>query len=466
MQMQIEHVTAFLYALKPKGIRFGLENTRLVLEKLGAFHRRLKVVHLAGSNGKGSTAAFLDAVLRRAGHRVGLYTSPHLNHFRERFRINGEPVSDSAVCEAAAVLFDQGLEVDPQEVVDWVEREGMLDKMGSETWYQLRGGASEFTRLTFFECTTILAVLLFARAGLDVTLMECGMGGRLDATNVLTPVVSVISPIHLEHTEWLGDTLAAIAGEKAGIVKPGVPVVCARQAEEAFQVIRDRAACLDAPLYSLGKDFEADGDWRSARFEVGGRTFGPVRLGLSGAYQVDNAAVALGCLPHLLEHGIRVDDRDVTAGLRGVVWPARFERFGSSGEWILDAAHNPDGARALAGTIQDVFKGGRIRLVFGVLSDKQAGKMLDCLAPLAAQIDLVRSQDSRARDPETLLSLIPGPARVHSSVAAALGWLRQDPGEPVVVCGSLTVAGEARLWLEQAGASPWSGRGEEAQKSG
>ncbi len=464
--MRIEHVTAFLYALKPKGIRFGLENTRLVLQKLGAPHRRLRVVHLAGSNGKGSTAAFLDGVLRRAGHRVGLYTSPHLSHYRERFRIDGEPVSDQAICDAAAVLFGQGLEVDPREVAGWVEREGMLDKMGSETWYQLRGGASEFTRLTFFECTTILAVLLFERAGLDLALMECGMGGRLDATNVLVPLVSAILPIHLEHTEWLGDTLAAVAGEKAGIIKPGVPVVCARQAEEARRVIAGRAAEVDAPLFSLGSDFDTAGGWREARFRIGRRSFGPIRLGLCGDHQLDNAAVALGCLPHLSGHGIQVGDHDVSAGLEGVSWPARFERFGPSGEWILDAAHNPDGARALAKAIVDVLSGRKIRLVFGVLGDKQAGEMLDCLAPLASRIDLVRSRDSRARDPHTLLALVPGPARVYASVAAALDQLFLEPGEPVVVCGSLTVAGEARQWLEHRGISPWCPGTEASRKVG
>jgi dihydrofolate synthase/folylpolyglutamate synthase len=464
--MEIQHVTAFLYALKPKGIRFGLENTRLVLEKLGTPQENLKVVHLAGSNGKGSTAAFLDSVLRRTGRRVGLYTSPHLNHFRERFRINGQPVTDREVCAAAGRLLEEGLDLDPREVVEWVEREGMVDKMGSETWYQERGGASDFTTLTFFECTTVLSVLLFAQAGLDVTLMECGMGGRLDATNVLEPLVSVILPIHLEHTEWLGDTLEAIAGEKAGIIKPGVPVVCARQAPEAFEVISARAAELGAPLISFGREFDAEGGWREANFRTGKRSLGPVKLGLPGAHQVENAAIALACLPQLEKHGIRANDAETIAGLSQVDWPARFERFGTSGEWIIDAAHNPAGAQVLADTIRDVFPGEKIRLVFGVLGDKRAEEMLEFLAPLASGIDLVRSKDARARDPQTLLPLIPGSARVHSSVEAAIEQLWSEPGGSVVICGSLTVAGEARAYLEGKGASPWSQGGEPARKAG
>jgi len=464
--MNIEHVTAFLYALKPKGIRFGLENTRLVLEKLSNPQEKLAVVHLAGSNGKGSTAAFLDSVLRRAGRRVGLYTSPHLSHYRERFRVNGQPVTDRQICAAAERLFAEGLDLNPQEVVDWVEREGMRDKMGSETWYQLRGGASDFTSLTFFECTTILSVLLFAQADLDVALMECGMGGRLDATNVLAPLVSVILPIHLEHTEWLGDTLEAIAGEKAGIIKPGVPVICARQEPEAFRVIKARAKELGAPLFTLGREFEAEGGWREARFEIDDRSLGPVRLGLPGAHQVENAAVALGCLPHLEPHGIQASDAEVTAGLSRVSWPARFERFNVPGEWIIDAAHNPAGARVLAGTIRDVFGGEKVRLVFGVLGDKRVEEMLELLAPLASGIDLVRSKDARARDPQTLVRLISGPARVHSSVEAALEQLWSEPGGPVVICGSLTVAGEARDFLEEKGASPGSQGEEPARKAG
>ena len=464
--MEIEHVTAFLYALKPKGIRFGLENTRLVLEKLSNPQKDLRVVHLAGSNGKGSTAAFLDSVLRRAGHRVGLYTSPHLNHYRERFRVNGRPVTDSDICAAAQRLFAEGLDLDPREVVDWVEREGMRDKMGSDTWYQQRGGASDFTTLTFFECTTILAVLLFAQAGLDVTLMECGMGGRLDATNVLEPLVSVILPIHLEHTEWLGDTLEAIAGEKAGIIKPEVPVVCARQAPEAWRVISSRAAEVGAPLFSFGRDFEAEGGWRQAGFRIDSRYLGPVCLGLPGAHQVENAAVALGCLPHLEPHGISASDAEVIAGLSRVSWPARFERFKTPGEWIIDAAHNPAGASALACAIREVFPGEKVRLVFGVLGDKRAEEMLESLAPLASGIDLVRSKDARARDPQTLAPLISGAPRVHESVEEALEQLWSEPGDPVVICGSLTVAGEARAFLEQKGTSPGSWGEEKARKAG
>jgi dihydrofolate synthase/folylpolyglutamate synthase len=451
--MRIEQATAFLYSLKPQGIRFGLENTRLVLDKLGVLQPDFEVVHIAGSNGKGSTAAFLDGMLRKENYQVGLYTSPHLNHYRERFRVNGIPVADDEIVEATRLLLQKGLELDPAEVTDWVDREEMVRKMASGTWYHRRGGASEFCRLTFFECTTILAVLLFQAKQVDLAIMEVGMGGRLDATNVLSPLVSVITPIHLEHTSWLGETLALIAGEKAGIIKPEIPVVCARQADEARQVIETVSAELKAPLHVLGRDFECQGDWRQASFRAADRTIGPVRLGLAGEHQVGNAATAVGCLPILKSCGWEVGEQAATKGLRLVSWPARFERLGEQGQWILDGAHNPDGAQALAGVVRDVFGDERVRLVFGVLEDKRVDDMLTALDAVASSVDLVRPADARGRDPNELRMLVDGSAIVHESVTVALSRLEAAPGPPVLITGSLTVVGEARSWLQDKGYS-------------
>ncbi len=451
--MQIEAVTAFLYSLKPRGIRFGLENTRLVLEQLGRPQDRFRTVHLAGSNGKGSTAAFLESVLRRTGLRVGLFTSPHLNHFRERFRVDGRTVADETIGAMTERLLADGLEEDPAEVNAWIEREDMIRRMESSSWYAERGDGSVFCRLTFFECTTVLALLLFEQAGVEVAVMETGMGGRLDATNVLEPRVSVITPIHLEHTTWLGDTIEAIAGEKAGIIKPGVPVVCSRQHPDARAVIERVAARKKSPVSWLGEDFEASGDWRRARFRVAGRTFGPVRLGLAGAHQLDNAALALGCMPHLV-WGSDTPESAVEDGLRLVAWPGRFERLGEQGQWILDGAHNPDGARVLAQTVREVLGDQPIRLVFGVLGDKEAVGMLSELVPLAEQVHLVRPLDARGRDPGELRDLIDRPIWIHESVPGALQALAGEPGGPVVLTGSLTVVGEARAWLIRAGFEP------------
>jgi dihydrofolate synthase / folylpolyglutamate synthase len=448
--MRMDHVTAFLYALKPLGIRFGLENVRLVLETLGCPQNRFRVIHVAGSNGKGSTCAFLDSMLRAAGHKVGLYTSPHLIHFRERFCIQGSPVQDEAIERNMERLITEGLQVDLREVERFIEQEDLPRRMEQGTWYQERGSTSQFTRMTFFECTTVLAVLLFAEAKLDVCVMETGMGGRLDATNVFSPLVSVITPIHLEHTAWLGKTIAAIASEKAGIVKAGVPVVSARQQSDARQVIEQTAGEKGAPLSLMGRDFDARGGWREARFQVSGEEYGPIRLGLCGNHQMQNAAAALACLPLLQKAGIAVSKDAAERGLASVNWPGRFERFrkmGKGTQWVLDGAHNPDGARVLADTVRDVFHGDALRLLFGVLKDKEVEKMLPTLLPLAGSIRLVHPSDVRGRDPRELLPLLDQTATCFETVWEAMEALEQDPGPPVLVTGSLVVVGEARSWL-------------------
>jgi dihydrofolate synthase / folylpolyglutamate synthase len=454
--MRIEHATAFLYALKPRGIRFGLENTRLVLQRLGNIQKRFRVIHVAGSNGKGSTCAFLDAMLRHAGYRVGFYSSPHLIHFRERFCVNGESVGDEIIVENVLRLLSDGLEVDPGQVVQWVEREKIIQRMEQGSWYQERGTASQFTRLTFFECATLLCVLIFASAGVEIAVMETGMGGRLDATNVFEPVVSVITPIHLEHTAWLGDTIAAIAGEKAGIIKPNIPVVSALQHPDAKAVIEQEAEARQAPLSMMGRDFDGSGSWRDAHFRLGTRALKPVQLGLVGPHQVVNAATALACRPWLEKAGIRLPMQAIYKGLRTVRWPGRFERFGKSGEWILDGAHNPDGAKVLAESVQDVFGGGSVRMVFGVLKDKEVERMLPALMPLASEVHLVHPADARGRDPSTLLPFLGRPATLHSSVAEALSSLDAGSGHPILVTGSLTVVGEAREWLLEHGEVPFA----------
>ncbi len=472
--MRIEQITAFLYSLNPKGIRFGLENTRLVLEQLDRPQAAYATIHLAGSNGKGSTAAMLEAVLRRAGLRVGLYTSPHLDHFRERFRVDGQPVADSDIERVAERFFAAGLEVDPAAVADWIERNDMVRRMAAETWYGERGCGSDFCRLTFFECTTVLALLLFERARVDVAILETGMGGRLDATNVVRPRVSLLTPIQLEHTAWLGDTIAAIAEEKAGIIKPGVPVVSARQHPDARAVIRRVAGEQGSRLDFVGERIGVAGSWREARFAVAGRSLGPVRLGLAGAHQLENAALAVGCLPWLGEPVWPPLDAAVERGLAAVRWPGRFERFGPRGEWILDGAHNPDGARALVATLDEVFGPRRLELVFGVLGDKDSRRMLEVLVPRAEQIRLARPLDARGRDPAELAAALERPVALHASVGAALAAAaagRADRGEPVaaplcLVTGSLTVVGEARRWLLEHGLEPTPAAVLECERSG
>ncbi|RLB57693.1 MAG: bifunctional folylpolyglutamate synthase/dihydrofolate synthase [Deltaproteobacteria bacterium] len=445
--MDIAQVTAFLYSLKPRGIRFGLENTRLVLEQLGRPQDSFAVVHIAGSNGKGSTAAFVAELLRAAGRRVGLYTSPHLEHYRERFRVDGRPVADEQVVAAFERLLAGGLELDPVEISTWVEREGLTGKMAAGSWYRLRGAASRFCRLTFFECTTIMATEIFARAGVEVAVMECGMGGRLDATNVFMPVVSVITPVSLEHTEWLGDTLEQVAGEKAGIIKEGIPVVSGRQFPPAAAVIERQARERGAPLHRLGEDFSCSGDWRRARIKVGQLEVGPLELGLCGRHQLDNAACALAAL--VFSRGALWHPRveQIRRGLAATSWPARFERLGPEGGWVVDGAHNPHGVDMLVRTFTEVFGPRPVPVVFGVLGEKNAAPMLRRLETLASRFELATPADARGRQAGQLLAYLRRPARAHESISAALQQLRREGAGRVLVCGSLTVAAEARRWL-------------------
>ncbi|HUU03351.1 MAG TPA: folylpolyglutamate synthase/dihydrofolate synthase family protein [Myxococcota bacterium] len=444
--MRIEQVTAFLYSLKPKGIRFGLENTRLVLDKLARPQDAFEAVHIAGSNGKGSTAAFAESMLSSGGVRAGLYTSPHLDHYRERFRVAGRTVADTVIEQAMDVMLADGLDLDPAEVSAWIDERGLTTKMDSRNWYHNRGEASRFCRLTFFECTTILAALIFARLHVEVAVMECGMGGRLDATNVFSPVVAAIAPVCLEHTEWLGDTLAAVAAEKAGIIKRDVPVVCARQEPLAMEVIAAKACEIGAPLFVMGDSFDAEGEWSQAVFRLGQERLGPVRLGLVGRHQVDNAALALACLRY--SSPVLFPGREAACeGLRKARWPARFEILGAEGEWILDGAHNPAGVHVLVTTVTDIFPDHKMRVVFGVLGDKDVEPMLREIETVAESIELVMPPDARGRDPAGLASLVHRPHAVHESVGAALSKLARQKGPPVLVTGSLTVAGEARRWL-------------------
>jgi dihydrofolate synthase/folylpolyglutamate synthase len=439
--MKIEEVTAFLYSLNPKGIRFGLQNTLYVLEKLGNPQGSYPSVHLAGSNGKGSTAAFLESMTRQKGIRTGLYTSPHLVHFSERFRIDGTPVDNATICRAAERLLTQGLELNLEQVLAWLTEKDMVRRMNSKTWYAERGYGSDFCRLTFFECTTIMAMLIFEQAQVNLAIVETGMGGRLDATNVLDPKVSVITPVHLEHTAWLGDTVEKIAGEKAGIIKTGIPVVCAKQHPDAKKVIQQVATEKNSPIDWVGLGISISGDFQQATFTTRGQKYGPVRLGLSGPHQVHNAALAIGCLHHL---NLDLSRKQVEQGLEQVSWPGRFERLG---QWILDGAHNPDGARVLAQTVHQVLGPRKVRLLFGVLGDKEAVEMLKTLEPLAQEVHLVKPNDARGRDPREWLGSTTQKAHVHATMASALASLDNDKPTPVLITGSLTIVGEARQWL-------------------
>ncbi len=408
-----------LTGLHPKVIDMSLDRVRRLLADLGDPQAAIApVVHVAGTNGKGSTVAYLRAIAEAAGRRVHVYTSPHLVRFNERIRVAGTPIDD----EVLIALLEE------------VER--------------VNAGRP----ITFFEITTVAAFLAFARAPADLTLLEVGMGGRLDATNVIgPPLVSVITPVSFDHMEYLGDTLARIAAEKAGILKPGVPVVLAPQAPEAEAAITARARELAAPMYRAGREWRiaarADGlDYR------GVATRALPLPALPGPHQAGNAATAVAAI-EMLPGRFAIPPGAVAAGLRTAEWPARLQRLRRGPlvealpdgcELWLDGGHNEDGARAIAAWARTLDDGRPLDIVLALRSTKRAAPIFAALAPVARRIVCAGNpQDAVAMAPAQLRAEAHAAgvtqARDAPDVAAALGLL--DSPRRVLICGSLYLAG-------------------------
>ena len=375
------------------GIKLGLEVVRRLIASLAIRLDGPKFLHVAGTNGKGSVCAMLDAICRAAGKRTGLFTSPHLVTFRERIRVDGEMISEEEVAQR-------------------------ID--------ELRGISAGWNpEPTFFELTTVLALGHFQRAGCEVVVFETGMGGRLDATNVVTPAVSVITPIALDHQQWLGATLAEIAAEKAGIFKPDVPVVSSPQAEEAAQVLRLHAR----EVGTLALEFVAK-PWTET----------PVNL--AGSHQQWHAALAVHALA-LAALGIHADA--IVRGLREVQWPGRFQQIGD--RLVLDGAHNPAAAVRLAETWCEIFGGERATLILGVLADKDLHAICAALLPLAARVIAVPVPSPRTSAPEEVQAVVrelspetPCVAVADLDTALAQAFAH---AERTLLCGSLFLVGEA-----------------------
>jgi dihydrofolate synthase/folylpolyglutamate synthase len=390
------------------GVRMGLEPTRSVLARLGDPHRAFASVHLAGSNGKGSTAAMLAACLRAAGLRTGLYTSPHLCRFTERIEVDGGEIPRRRVAE----LVERVLALDPH--------------------------------LTFFETATAVALLHFAEAAVEVAVLETGLGGRLDATNVVTPRVSILTRIALDHTEILGTRLVEVAGEKAGIVKPGVPAVSAPPASgEVETLLRGRCAELGAPLRLMGRDFDADRGALGFGYRGPAWQLDRLSVALPGEHQLENAALCLAALEQLQAQGLPVTEAHARQGLSQVRWPGRMEWVGE--RFLLDGAHNPAGAAALAGALQGV---ARCCLVFGALGPRDVEGTIGPLLPRCGAVILTRPRGPRGIPPEELARRcgLEGRARLAPDLPAALE-LAADVAGPVLITGSLYLVGEARQLL-------------------
>jgi dihydrofolate synthase/folylpolyglutamate synthase len=416
---------------------FDLARMEALLANLGDPHHRYGVVHVAGTKGKGSVCAMIESVLRAAGFRTGLYTSPHLHTCRERVRVNGQPIAPD---EMAALVSE------------------------------MAPHAEAIAGLTWFEFVTALALLYFARREVEIAVVEVGLGGRLDATNVVSPLLSVITSLSMDHTAWLGETLAQIAAEKAGIIKPGCAVVSAPQPPEALQVIETRCAQLESTLTLVGREWH----FKPGAMSANGQSFYVVPPGQSrrlaphaervsffvellGRHQVINAVVALASLAHLGSMGLCISPRHIREGLASVQWPGRLEVLSREPLVICDGAHNGDSARCLAAALREYFPGRRWTLIFGASSDKDLGAMLDVLAPFAERVLMTLTRHPRAANLELLASL--GRARgadveAISGVPDALALALAQPGSHlgVIASGSLFVAAEAReAWAKRNG---------------
>jgi len=415
---------AWVFDLQKFGIKFGLSSTLNLLSRLGVPFERGRYIHLAGTNGKGSVAAMLSAVLTRAGYPVGLFTSPHLVRFEERYRLKDEDISAT----------------------------GLLHLIN-----QVRETINADEPPTFFEFATAMAFLYFHQQKANPIILETGMGGRLDATNIVRPLVSVITNISLDHQEFLGETLIAIAGEKAGIIKEGVPLVTHASQKRVLDLFKHRCREQGAPMYVGGVDFKTRGR-AGGRFSYQGleQRLEDLTVNLPGRHQYRNAALALAVLELLVPKGFQVSEEALREGLTHTRWPGRLERVPQDPRVILDGAHNPDAAHSLAQALKQEHLQGQRFLVMGIMADKDCDAILASILPLAHMVIFTRPRYFRAAKPEDLARRAePHHLEVllEPEVAQAVDRARSlaGPRDQVVVTGSLYTVGEAKEYFEKLG---------------
>ena len=409
----------YLYGLQKYGIKFGLSKTTNLLEAFGNPHKGQQYIHIAGTNGKGSVAAFIASILKETGLKVGLYSSPHLVRFTERFKINGKEISQNKA----------------KELIE-----------------ELRTAFSPEEPPTFFEATTAMALVYFTRENTDLAIMEVGMGGRLDATNVITPLISGITNISMEHQDFLGNRLLDIAKEKGGIIKKGVDVLTAATQPSVIRALEAIARDRGSPLWRVGKEIGYRNTASGFHYTGLGLRMRGLRLGLTGMLQARNAALALGIIERLVEKGIAVFEEDIRKGLQNTTWPGRMQVVETNPTILLDGAHNPAALRALARSIRTGFRYRKLVLVIGVMEDKAIGTMMRAIVPLADYLICTRPVYSRAANPEILMAkAVPfgKPGEIAPFLTDALTRAKEiaDPRDLIVVCGSLFTVGEALIYF-------------------
>ncbi|PIQ98189.1 MAG: hypothetical protein COV67_00230 [Nitrospinae bacterium CG11_big_fil_rev_8_21_14_0_20_56_8] len=413
----------YLYGLAQTGIKMGLDPTRRLLDRLGNPQLKIPTLHIGGTNGKGSTAAFAESILRTAGHRTGLYTSPHLLDYRERIQIGGIPIAPDSVVDLATRV---------REVAEALE-----------------------ISASFFEVGTAMAFLHFAEQGTGVNIIEVGLGGRLDATNLCRARVSIITSVSRDHTQYLGNELRKIAWEKASIIKEGGTVFAHLEDQGVIDEVEKYAREQSARLFRLGRDFQVE----IKTHHPGGSTFDftdsdheryeGLEIGLPGLFQASNAALGVAACRELARSGIAVSESDIRKGLASARWPGRMEIIGSQPTLILDCAHNPAGVKSLTDSVRKWFPQRRIHVIFGVMNDKPVDEMLPRIAEWAEQIVLVRVRQDRSMDPETLRHRLAGMnirVQVIENIGEALQTLIKMalPDDMICITGSIFTVAEAK----------------------
>ncbi|MBW2091612.1 MAG: bifunctional folylpolyglutamate synthase/dihydrofolate synthase [Deltaproteobacteria bacterium] len=419
MTMDYKKTLDFLFSLQKFGIKFGLSSTKNLLDRLDRPDLNLAYLHLAGTNGKGSVGATVTNILTRAGYKVGFYSSPHLVTFRERYLIGREMISRGDVVRLAQKVREVMTPEEPP---------------------------------TFFEFVTAMAFCYFAQEKFDLAVLETGMGGRLDATNVVKPLVGVITNIAVEHTEFLGRTLAEIAREKAGIIKPGLAVVTGEKRKSVREIFARIAQERGAELFVLGQDFRVR-NRKEGGFDYYGlkQNLRKLELNLLGSHQVRNAALSLAALELLAEKGFKFAEQDIRAGLVSVFWPGRVEIFPGPPDLMLDGAHNPAAAATLA-KLLETLNYERLHLVLGIMADKDIPRIMGPLLPHADALYLTRPEYFRAADPKVLAEAakgFKGPLSVHLRITEAIETAKSAAGSEdlVLITGSLFTVGEARAHI-------------------
>ncbi|UCH29995.1 MAG: bifunctional folylpolyglutamate synthase/dihydrofolate synthase [Myxococcales bacterium] len=410
----------WLYSLESRGIKLGLERMQAAAEARHHPERGASYVHIAGTNGKGSVATMVESVLRAAGYRTGQFASPHLQRYVERVRIGGRPISE-------------------REAAKRIEELRTDDRLPP---------------LSFFEYTTLLAFEAFRDAGCDIVVLEVGLGGRLDSTNIVTPEASVITNISFEHERILGDTLAKIAREKAGVLKPGVPCIVGARGKSVRRAIGVRARAVDAPLRWIDRDFESAWHGKTLSARAGQREWTGLRLGLRGRYQADNAACALATLMELDAKGFEISDEDIRVGLRRAKWPGRLEWHGGHPSFLFDAAHNASGCETLASYLDDLDFPGNVVLLFGAMRDKDHRRMLAAFDGRVDRRIYAAPSIYRSEQPERLQKIRRGTAARSIRDAVARAKRAAGPEGLVVAAGSIFLVSEARALVKNVRTDP------------